>query len=208
MKRIALIGAAAAVLAAGTISTAASAAPTCTCAKPSKAKHHVRHKVRRHHAVARNVTPRTVQVVETVAIAHVDTPTYESNGEFLPDPFGSEKGFARATASEDEIASELNKNLDLWRSCGWLGQERAAAVFATWSRTHVENDLGDPRRLTVSWKPYALVSAERMDETDEPHARAEMCNTMVNRRTEIKYAMDRQASDLMRAHAAVHGIPR
>lgn len=208
MKRLALIGAAAAVLAAGTVSSAASAAPTCTCAKTSKARHHVRHKIHKHRAVAHRAAPRTVTVVETVAVAHAETPTYESNGEFLPDPFGSEAGFARATANEDQIAADLNKNLDLWRSCGWLGQERAAAVFATWSRTHIENDLGDPRRVAVAWKPYALVSAERMDLTDEPHARAEMCNSMVNRRTEIKYQMDRQASDLMHAHAAVHGTRR
>lgn len=203
MKRIALLGAAAAaVVAAGAIPAAAEAKTRCTCVKTT---HHVRHKARAHRVVARRpVVAATTVITKTVYVDSTPRPTYVSGGEYLPDPQAYEPRIPVATRTEDQIASDLNRNLDLWRSCGWSGQERAAAVFATWSRTHLEYNPTDPRRMEIAWKPYGLVSQERMDRTDDPNDRAAMCNTMVDRRTEIKYMMDRDASALLRAHAAVH----
>lgn len=198
MNRIALFGAAAALLvAAGITPSAAEAKARCTC---TKVKKHVRHKPRAHRVVRhRAVATTTAVVVDAPAL-----PTYVAAGEYLPDPQAFEPRIPMATRSEDEIAADLNRNLDLWRSCGWSGQERAAAAFVTWSRTHLEFSPNDPTRTEIAWKPYGLVSAERMDLTDEPNDRAAMCNAMVNRRTEIKYLMDRQATALLRSHRMVH----
>lgn len=132
--------------------------------------------------------------------------TYVSAQESsLPDPQRSDHLFSAMDEAERLVADDLNKSLDLWTACHWEGGERDAAIFATWSRTHLTGDRIDPKMIQVAWQPYGHISAIRSQAHQNANVRSAMCASMEPDRTLLMEKMDRQAAALVRIHqAATH----
>lgn len=205
------IAAAALVFAAsGLVASApAEAKAKCSCAKPHKAR---AHKARSH----AHRTVRHTRSVETVVAIPVDTglvtkaivqdtDAYISlDSQYLPDPQHADHVVWAGEKGEAIIADDLNKSLDIFRVCGWTGQERAAASFIAWSRTHTVPDEVAQGREQIAWQPMALDSFERTKPMEEQKGRSAFCGDALEHQQQIRADMYRQVDSLARAHAIAH----
>ena len=124
---------------------------------------------------------------------------------YLPDPEHPDFPVVESTGGEFMIAASLNASLDRWQACGWEGQEKAAAIYNAWARTHYVADksrsnFGD---LETAWDFLGRESAVRLaslDTEDFNETPEIVCDVTVAERIEAETKMKREASALVRAN--------
>jgi hypothetical protein len=134
--------------------------------------------------------------------------TYEaSDGPRLPDPQRDDHPTWDGAGGEIAIASALNASLDQWRACGWKGQEEPAAIFVSWSRSHLLSDRARAGDVVPAWKPFAKASAQRVAYREDGVFNSSNygCDVTSTERANLRSEMERQARALDKAHALVHG---
>lgn len=134
--------------------------------------------------------------------------TYDApDGPRLPDTHRDDHPTWDGAGGEIAIASALNASLDQWRSCGWKGQEEAAAVFVSWSRSHLLTERARAGDVVPAWKPFAKASAQRVAYREDGVFNSSNygCDVTATERANLRSEMERQARALEKAHALVHG---